>query len=98
MQRPHDRGGWPNVGPIDTAEHELAQWEKNTHALMGLLRNEGLIEGSTRPALESIPPEDYESMSYYERWITAMEDLLKESNVLTSSEIDDKVLELEKED
>src|SRR5437762_1207782 len=34
MQRVHDRGGWPDAGPIDRSEHEYTMWEKRTDALM----------------------------------------------------------------
>ena len=94
MSRPHDRGGM-SAGPIDLSEHDLAHWQKNTHALMGVLsRDLGLIGGS-RAAIESIPPGDYEKFSYYELWIAAMETLLIEAGVLTREEIDQKVQEME---
>ena len=35
-----------------------------------------------RRAIESIPPRDYETMSYYERWITAIETLIIEKGLL----------------
>jgi len=31
----HDRGGWPSETPIDRSEHELADWELLTDALVG---------------------------------------------------------------
>ena len=37
MPSVHDRGGWPDAGPIDKAEHELSFWEKRTDALLVLL-------------------------------------------------------------
>ena len=33
----HDRGGWPTDAPIDRSEHELADWELLTDALVGAL-------------------------------------------------------------
>ena len=33
----HDRGGRPDAGPINTAEHALSFWEKRTDALLVLL-------------------------------------------------------------
>ncbi len=100
MPRPHDRGGWPDAGPIDTGEHDLAVWEKNTHVLMGMLsRDLKLIPGGkTRMAIENIDPGDYETFSYYERWIAAMEALLIETGVLTTEEIDRKFREMEGND
>ena len=55
MRRVHDRGGWPDAGPIDRSEHEYTMWEKRTDALMRLLTGhdghgvaESLFHG-TRP-------------------------------------------------
>ena len=47
-----------------------------------------------RRAIESLPPGAYETMSYYERWISAIETLLIEKNVLTKAEIDQKAGEI----
>jgi len=93
MDRPHDVGGKP-AGPIDTSEYALAQWEKNTHALMGILSGDlKLIKGG-RVAIERIPPDDYAAFSYYERWIAAIESQLIDAEVLTKEEIDQKVQEM----
>ncbi|MCZ6635095.1 MAG: nitrile hydratase subunit beta [bacterium] len=94
MSRPHDRGGMA-AGPIDTSEHDRVQWEKNTHALMGILSGDLKLIGGSRAAIESIPPDAYAKFSYYERWIAAMESLLIEAGVLTKEEIDRKVTEME---
>ena len=44
-----------------------------------------------RRAIESLAPDAYEKLSYYERWITAIETLLVEKGILTREEIDRKV-------
>jgi hypothetical protein len=93
MDRPHDVGG-KSAGQIDTSEHDLAQWEKNTHALMGVLGRENIIRGG-REFIEAIPPDDFEAFSYYERWIAAMEMQLVAGHVLSKEEIDAKVQEME---
>ncbi len=93
MSGVHDRGGWPEAGPINRAEHELSFWEKRTDALLVLLSSADrrvIRVDELRRAIESLPPEAYESMRYYERWISAIETLLIEKNVLTKSEIDRK--------
>jgi nitrile hydratase len=41
-----------------------------------------------RRATESMPPESYETASYYERWLFAMETILTEKGVLAPGEID----------
>jgi nitrile hydratase subunit beta len=85
----HDRGGWPNESPIDRTDHELADWELLTDALAGALGNVGVMNvDELRRAIESMPPESYETASYYERWLFAMETILTEKGVLAPGEID----------
>ena len=93
MPRIHDRGGWPAAGPINKAEHDLSMWEKRTDALMMLLASPSkrvLRVDELRRAIESLAPDAYEKLSYYERWITAIEALLIEKGILTREEIDQK--------
>ena len=47
-----------------------------------------------RRAIESLPPERYEALSYYEKWTAALEILLIEKGILTAEEIDAKTAEL----
>jgi len=94
MPRIHDRGGWPAAGPISKAEHDLSLWEKRTDALLVLLASPDkrvLRVDELRRAIESLAPDAYEKLSYYERWITAIETLLVEKGILTREEIDRKV-------
>lgn len=93
MPRVHDRGGWPGAGPINKAEHDLSLWEKRTDAIMMLLASPAkhmIRVDELRRAIESLPPDAYEKLSYYERWITAIETLLIEKGILTRAEIDRK--------
>ncbi len=98
MPRVHDRGGWPGAGPIDKAEHEPSMWEKRTDALLVLLTSPEkrvMRVDELRRAIESLEPRAYETMSYYERWITAIEALMIEKGILTHEEIDARVKELD---
>ncbi len=98
MPKVHDRGGWPDAGPINRAEHQYTIWEKRTDALMGLLsaaERRIIRTDELRRAIESIEPDRYEKLTYYERWITAIEKLLVEKGVLTRAEIERKVGELD---
>ena len=98
MPRIHDRGGWPDAGPIDKSEHDYSLWEKRTDALLALLsRAKQMIRlDELRRAIESLPSDAYEKLSYYERRISAVEALLIEKGVLTKEEIDRKAGEYEK--
>ena len=95
MPAVHDRGGWPTNEPIDRTEHEHAYWERSTHALrvaLGDMQFFGTDE--LRRGIESLPRDEYETLSYYERWSASLEKLLVEKNIITEEEIDAKVREL----
>ena len=85
----HDRGGWTGYTPIDRGEHELADWEVLTDALVGVLGKRGVMNvDELRRAIESMPPAAYEQASYYERWLFAIETILGEKGVLVPGELD----------
>jgi nitrile hydratase len=85
----HDRGGLPTDEPIDRSEHTLEDWEVLTDALAGALAKRGLVKvDELRRGIESIPPEEYERASYYERWLFSMETILTEKGVLAAGELD----------
>ncbi len=90
MQRAvHDRGGWPTDAPIDRSEHDLADWELLTDALVHVLAGRGLMNvDELRRGIESMPPDEYERASYYERWLSSIETILAEKGVLAPGELD----------
>jgi Nitrile hydratase beta subunit len=91
-RRVHDRGGWLDAGPIDRTEHTYSMWERQTDAIRGVLGAKGLIRtDELRRAVESLELAQYERLSYYERWIAAIEVLLIEKGLLTREEIDRKM-------
>ena len=85
----HDRGGWPTDAPIDRSEHDLADWELLTDALVHVLAGRGLMNvDELRRGIESMPPDEYERASYYERWLSSIETILAEKGVLAPGELD----------
>ena len=85
----HDRGGRQTYAPIDRREHELADWELLTDALLGALAARGLMNvDQLRRGIESMPPEEYERASYYERWLFSAETILVEKGVLARGQLD----------
>ena len=90
MHRPaHDRGGWPTDERIDRTEHELADWEVLTDALVGALGERGVMNvDELRRGIESMPPDEYERASYYERWLYSIETILTEKGLLKPGELD----------
>jgi hypothetical protein len=85
----HDRGGWPTDVPIDRTERELADWEVLTDALVAVLGQTGRMNADLlRRGIESMPPDEYERASYYERWLYSIETILGEQGVLAPGELD----------
>ena len=88
----HDRGAWPTDAPIDRTEHELDDWELLTDALVHSLASEGLMNvDELRRGIESMPPDEYEQASYYERWLYSIETILNEKGVLVPGELDTRL-------
>jgi nitrile hydratase len=90
MTRPvHDRGSWPTDAPIDRSEHELEDWELLTDSLVGALSSNRVMNvDELRRGIESMPPDEYESASYYERWLYSAETILTEKGLLEPGELD----------
>lgn len=92
----HDLGGSPDAGHIDRSQHDIEDWERLADAVTIVLDKKGIkTTDEHRRAIESLPPELYEKLGYYERWIAATELLLVEKGILTPKEIDAKATELE---
>jgi nitrile hydratase len=90
-------GGQPG-GPIDTEDHVLSDWEVLADGLNAALGATGLrTTDEMRRIREDMPSDQYLAMSYYERWLYSMEEMLIEKGVLTREEIDRKVAQFEQE-
>ena len=92
----HDIGGL-TLGPIDRSEHDLALWEKRTDAMLALLRDNKrrvLSVDAHRRMIESYGEQEYDRITYYEKWIRAIRNLLVEQNVLTRNEIEARLAEV----
>jgi hypothetical protein len=88
----HDRGGRSTDAPIDRSDHELADWELLTDALVGVLGRRGVMNvDELRRGIETMPPDDYERASYYERWLYSVETVLTEKGVLAPGELDRRI-------
>ena len=92
----HDRGGWPTDEPIDQGEHQWADWEHRTQAMARVLGSKGVVVvDEMRRGIEGIPAQEYEDLSYFERWSASLETLLVEKGLLTAEEIDERAKQLE---
>jgi len=95
MRQHHDMGGSP-AGPVERKEHDYALWEKRVDALMVLLSARGLLRvDELRRNIEALPPDAYDRMSYYERWISAIANTLLQRGLVTTDELGRKMSEIE---
>ena len=97
IRQQHDMGGL-DKGPVAPSEHEIVLWEKQVEATMRLLsmREDKLVTvDELRRGIEELPPELYDTIGYYERWIMSLSNLLVEKGVLDRAELDARVRELE---
>jgi hypothetical protein len=92
----HDMGGQP-AGPVSTAEHEIEPWEKKIEAILRCmqLRTPALVTvDELRRGIEELPPDQYDKLTYYERWISSLVNILIEKGMLTRAEVDERLAEL----
>lgn len=94
MRGHHDMGGIP-AGPVERSEHEFALWEKRVDALMQLLTQRRLLTvDELRRNIEALPPEAYDELGYYERWIWSITNTLLQRGVVTTDELGRKMEEV----
>jgi hypothetical protein len=79
-------GGQSGFGAVPTGEDSgppfAADWEARVYALAAILRRRGAFNGDElRDAIERLPPREYLTASYYERWLGAIEVLVKEKGI-----------------
>ena len=87
MNGVHDMGGMQDMGPVRREKGEPvfhAPWERRMFALFNASDTDW---PTRRREIESIAPDDYLRMSYYERWLAAIEPLMTKAGMLTPEEI-----------
>ena len=91
MNGVHDMGGMHGMGAVEAELNEPVfheRWEGRTFALnmaAGAWRKWNIDVG--RHQIELIPPADYLRMSYYEKWVERLIELLVKSGLVTREEI-----------
>jgi len=88
----HDMGGMQGMGPIKYEKNEPvfhARWEGRVYAMMRAMRawRKWNID-MFRHQIELIPPAQYLRMSYYEKWATALVELVVNSGLVTRAEVE----------
>lgn len=98
MRSHHDMGGLP-AGKVDRDEHEYAEWERRVDAVAVLLgRKRRLTVDERRRAIETLTPQAYDALSYYERWVVALGQTMIQRGLITSAELAMKMREVENRD
>lgn len=93
----HDMGGMHNMGAIPIEDDESvfhSEWEAKVFAMSFATFIHFFPVDETRHASERMPPGQYLSSSYYERWLYALELLITEHNLVTSAEIEARIAQL----
>ena len=91
-------GGLP-AGTVDRAEHDYADWERRVDAMAVLLNQKRrLTVDERRRAIETLTPQAYDALSYYERWVVALGQTLIQRGVITSAELAKRMLEVDRRD
>ena len=92
MNGVHDMGGMHGMGPIQHEKNEPvfhATWEARAYGItraMGGWRLWNL--DASRFQRETIAPVDYFRLTYYERWIAGLVELMVKNNLVTRTEIE----------
>jgi len=94
----HDMGGLPG-DRVEYTEHDYELWERRVDALMMILSG---IKGAKRMItvdelrknIERLPPDAYEAMNYYDRWVSSITQTLIERGVITTEELARKMAEV----
>jgi hypothetical protein len=97
MRSHHDMGG-AQAGPIERAEHEPAPWEKRVDAILRLLSDQKrrvMRVDELRRGIEGLGPGAYDELSYYERWMASITEILLEKGVIGVDELGRRMDEVE---
>ena len=91
----HDMGGQP-AGKVEPTEHDYPEWERRVDAMVQLLRGGGRITvDELRKNIEALPPDAYDKLSYYEKWISSLTQTLLQRGLITTEDLGRKMQEVE---
>jgi nitrile hydratase subunit beta len=92
MNSVHDMGGMHGMGPICAEKNEPVfhqRWEGRAYGIAISMGAHGKWTlDALRHQIEQIPPADYLSMSYYEKWMAALVELMVQTGLVTLAEVE----------
>jgi hypothetical protein len=88
--------GGRDAGAVDLSQHDFALWEKRVDALMVICSAKGYftVDGLRR-VLEDMGEDAFETMTYYERWVAAINQNLVESGAYSLEELGRRMAEVQ---
>jgi len=94
----HDMGGQP-AGKVEPTEHDYAEWERRVDAMAMILwavfsGKRRITVDEHRKNIEGLPPEAYDKLTYYEKWISALTQTLIQRGIITTEELGRKMEEV----
>ncbi len=92
MNGVHDMGGMHGFGPIERDDNEPRfhyDWERRVFAMR--VASPIPIPGGSRHNIEQMPPADYLSTSYYEKWLQSRLNGFIDAGVMTAEEFEARV-------
>jgi hypothetical protein len=92
----HDLGG-TEAGAFKPTEHEPSDFDRRVDALVNLLaaKNVGLITpDERRRGIEELSHGEYHSLTYYQRWLSGVTNMLVEKGHLSRDEINLRIRSL----
>ena len=91
MDGVHDMGGMHGFGPVDPSEDGQIfehEWQSRVFATnLAIIPHLGNNLDLFRHRIECMPPGDYLSASYYERWLASILAAVEEAGLLSASEL-----------
>jgi hypothetical protein len=101
IQRGHHDMGGQQAGKVEPTEHDYEDWERRVDALMVLCsgikgKKRLLTVDELRKNIESLTPQAYDRLAYYEKWITALTQSLIQRGVITTADLARKMNEVKR--
>lgn len=95
MRLVSDYGGQP-AGKVVRDEYPPSDFDKRVDAVRMLIvkSDRRYTSDSSRRAQEELPQDVYDSLAYYDRWLTAFRRNMVELGYLTDAEIDERIAAL----
>ena len=103
MSGHHDLGGNQSDAPVPRGQHAILPWELRVDALVQILCDPNRPGGALmtvdelRRGIESLSPEAYGSLGYYERWLQSLVAIMTEKGVIDRDALERRVAEVERE-